>query len=1729
MNPSERDARLEELLQYRFGCHEDPAGLERRMQDDPEWMRLMGEADDAAALLSRAARAEGPRVPFDDLAQTTEDVLDEPTRRFPWRRVFAAAAALVVLVVAGFVARAAWSGSHLQELEQRPHRLVLSGPSSIPDASPASFRIETWNTFGAPMPAELRWRLADEDGEVLLGDVVRSNGSYDLAIPPRLKAHGVLTVEAEDASLTSSLELTAGGGAPLAHLTVDKPMFRPGETVYLRALILDRLSLRAREGGFRFRIVDAQGAVQEKVGLRLDHGVAAMRWTVPPGAAGGRYGFELRDDADKVTVERIEFVVRDYQPPTLAKEIDLDRESYAPGQAGAAEISIQRLSGGPAAGAAVTGKLIVDGIERSSKALKLDTAGRAILRFTVPEDVRVGDARIVAIVDDRGVIETAVEPFLVPTGTLLADAYPEGGDLIAAVENRVYVEVTDPLGRPADAIGTIVDNAGTTVASFETEHLGRGRFVLTPKRGEKYQLVLSPRGDGGRRIGDPAATRDDGRDGGRGIAELSRISLPAAVDGVTIRSLADSFAAGQDLRVQVTTPADGPWVVAAFCRGAMVASDTFLGRGAQEIAIPIPAETAGVLRITVFDRALKPLAERLVHRASDRDLQLDVAFDDRSIAPGEHQRVTVRASDRNGRPTAVALGVTVTDRAVRELLQEPRIGISDQTWLVADIDGVELEKLPDLLAKDDDARRGIDLLLGTRGWRRFAWSDPDAARAAQRGDAESPAAATDAIANQGSSHDHDLDRLLVMEGVTTTPRVRDSDDHWSEALTLARRQAREHRSEAIAALTISITLFALIGLWLGIGALTRRVAPTLRFVPPIAATTGCVAAVLIAARVTMNTAPPEEARVTLRAEFAEAEIEPLVEAKAPAGNAAGARLALGDLPAEAVQADVGWNALGGPGGAGPGGYRLNDIALGGAPGKPGGGGPGAAPPRPPGAGPGAVNEDPRNLAADAKNLLRENGYLADFYDDRDRRDAPRYRRLYAVRTHLDQEEFAHRANQEPGRRDFTETVYWRPLLITGDDGVASFEFDVSDRVTTWDVLIDAHGAGAVGQATRGFVSRIPFHLEATVPAELTSGDQIDLPIAAVSEDPGLSAARLSATITGPLRATGEREGDVSLQDGGGRWLLPLEATTSDKNGGRTARIEILGDAKRFGDRLEHELRVVPRGFPRYERVSGRLRPSDPDEPPGAAADATAFTLRLPDTWTSGSLRCDLKVYPAPLASLRDGMAGMLRTPSGCFEQASSSNYPNIMALAFVDAVSGDAVSGDAVSGDDIGFVRKARDLLPIGYDKIAGFECSQRGYEWFGSNPGHESLSAYGLLEFHDMAQVFDGVDKKMVARTREWLLSRRDGDGGYLRNERALDSFGRAPAEVMDAYITYALARTGATPDEISTELDRAELRSADSGDPYEVALAALALAYGGRDDAADRARDRLKSWQGDDGAVLGTTSSITSSRGANLAVETTGFAILAWLMDEADLGAADRAVDYLLTRRQGSGCFGATQATVVALQALTAHANATRQDARGGTIVVRVNQHEVVREAFTADARGPLSFPAIAEQLLPGDNTIEIALTGGAQFPFVMEAQYFTEQPADHQGAAVQIRTELKSARVVEGDTVPLVVKTSNRTGEGIPMTLARIGIPASLVADTRILDDLKKAGRFDLWELSGRELTLYWRCLAPEETKEVTIDLIARIPGQTTGPASRAYLYYTDDEVRWAAPLSVEVTPR
>ena len=85
------------------------------------------------------------------------------------------------------------------------------------------------------------------------------------------------------------------------------------------------------------------------------------------------------------------------------------------------------------------------------------------IRGDLPAVIERGDASLSVRGTDGGSVETIVRPVPVVVKKLDVAFFPEGGDLVAGLPNRVYFQARTPLGKPADLHGRIV-SAGQTVA-----------------------------------------------------------------------------------------------------------------------------------------------------------------------------------------------------------------------------------------------------------------------------------------------------------------------------------------------------------------------------------------------------------------------------------------------------------------------------------------------------------------------------------------------------------------------------------------------------------------------------------------------------------------------------------------------------------------------------------------------------------------------------------------------------------------------------------------------------------------------------------------------------------------------------------------------------------------------------------------------------------------------------------------------------------------------------------------------------------------------------------------------------------------------------------------------------------------------------------------------------------------------------------------------------------------
>ena len=652
--------------------------------------------------------------------------------------------------------RALWDQQLNKDVE-----VTVTGPEDIQAGATNSYTIETYRLQkampgvrnqqrGQHTPAKVDVQVINgKTNKVVYGPKnLESKGKVDLQLPSDLDippdAELVLQVSAQSqegtkVKVTEKLKLT--GPLYLTHVATDRPMYRPGDVVRARSLTLQRSTLKPpiQDLELRFRLTDGQGKeLFNRLGnarLKLNdqtkdllkgpdgkilNGYGMDDFPLAADLPEGVYTLIVSEERNRFPAETRKFLVRRFQTPRLNKEVEFHRASYGPGDPVQANCVVSRVEGGkPLAGEPVQASVNVDGVDvpvDNATQLKTDAAGRVTVTFKLPAKLELGRGSLSVVCHDGKITETLDRPLPIVLNKLLVEFFPEGGDLVAGVVNRVYFQVRTTLGKPADLSGKIVDDTGAVVASAKTlndnkepgVNQGLGAFTFTPKIGRRYQLKidtpLNITGD------HPLpATRTDG----------VVLNIPQGV--ISDRIAVKVHNAGQKRNL----------FVGAYCRGRLVDQQSLdnCGVGSDHtVALRPPTGISGVYRVTVFEklpnRELKPLAERLIYRPALEKLAFNIRTDRKSYAPGENVivRVAATTTNSNSRPPPVVMCASVVDHSMLKLADEKTYrSLPTHFYLTTEVGrSEELEHADFLLTDHPKAPVTLDLLLGTQGWRRFA-------------------------------------------------------------------------------------------------------------------------------------------------------------------------------------------------------------------------------------------------------------------------------------------------------------------------------------------------------------------------------------------------------------------------------------------------------------------------------------------------------------------------------------------------------------------------------------------------------------------------------------------------------------------------------------------------------------------------------------------------------------------------------------------------------------------------------------------------------------------------------------------------------------------------------------------------------------------------------------------------------------------------------------------------
>jgi len=699
---------------------------------------------------------------------------------------------------------------------------------------------------------------------------------------------------------------------------------------------------------------------------------------------------------------------------------------------------------------------------------------------------------------------------------------------------------------------------------------------------------------------------------------------------------------------------------------------------------------------------------------------------------------------------------------------------------------------------------------------------------------------------------------------------------------------------------------------------------------------------------------------------------------------------------------------------------------------------------------------------------------------------------------------------------FPETLFTAPSVIVDEAGRATVDIPLADSITTWRVGAQANSVnGALGSNSKGLVVFQPFFVDIDLPVQLTVGDQVDLPVVVYNYLESPQEVDLELNVEGPMEVLSSRLRSLQLEP---NQVLGLRYRVRATSVG-TVQLTVTGQAEGEADAVRRSLRITPDGDPIEQTIGGR-----------AEGATNAMTARFPVGAVPDANELMIKLYPGYATNAVEGMESMLRVPSGCFEQTTSTAWPNILALQYLEA------TGEV----DPELRSRALELLATGYQRILTFESPTGGYNWWGnSDPGNRILTAIALMQFAALDSLIE-IDERVADRHRAWLVGQQANDGSWASGDAlhsGNEALGTSPYR-STAFITWGLATDGGAPpaaqrgrDFLVSHLDDA------ANDRYALALITNALLALDPNDpalpgllgqlaaAAQPAGDGQKKWDFDGGSWTGARGGGTPGE-----VEMTGLVVYALIQAGSSNELVSEGLAFLAATKDAFGNWYSTQATVNSLRALlTAAIQATRSlDAE---VVVSHNGHVVQRYDFRNEDFGDVHLTTdLSEHVVTGENQINVAILGEGSLMYQVVGKHYRpwdRRPAANPNRTLSLDVSYERTELTAGETTRVRATATNHAAGPMDQVIVSIGRPPGFDLLPEDLDALVADRRAARWEADPRKITFYLMGLPPETPHALSFRLRARYPMQGNAPTSSIDSYYEPGSGEVTEPIALGVS--
>ena len=483
---------------------------------------------------------------------------------------------------------------------------------------------------------------------------------------------------------------------------LDRNMYYPGDTIHFQAYIRDRFTsiFESKSTSFYALLFNDAMKMIDSSRFKIENSTSSGWMTIPVNAKPGKCHFVaftgMMQNFDPVDAFQLDLIVNDKNNFPEKVEITFDKENYRPGDSLEAIIrttdergnSINKLK---SQFSLTTGNRIIHKGETYT-----NLKGESIISLAIP-DTLTNQPGLQIITKNNSSKLSVIKDIKIPFNDQYLELrfLPEGGTLVAGLEQRIGFNATNIKGESVYIEGLLKNSKGIILDTIKSGKYGPGLFVCTPQQGMHIELI-------------------------KGAGKEKKWQLPDPVNqGLCLRvSPIDdrSFA----VEIQSDNYTGDTVTISGTMNMTQIFSQEFKLNKKQRMVVETDQLPTGVTEITLFDKGLRPVAERLFYVNADKHLKYNIKTEKAIFGPGQETELTISVTDAAGTPVDGIFSIAVVDslKGHNAELYFPGIEYTYNyhPYFAANLPPkVVAEGLENL---EDDQR---DLLLMVYGWSKINW------------------------------------------------------------------------------------------------------------------------------------------------------------------------------------------------------------------------------------------------------------------------------------------------------------------------------------------------------------------------------------------------------------------------------------------------------------------------------------------------------------------------------------------------------------------------------------------------------------------------------------------------------------------------------------------------------------------------------------------------------------------------------------------------------------------------------------------------------------------------------------------------------------------------------------------------------------------------------------------------------------------------------------------------